>query len=78
MPPVVGGLAQRKESVMDKNELATIEALKVTRPDDRLWLLKKASSCISPVNLGTFCAKVGATEEELGKLLLDKFQQEVG
>lgn len=54
------------------NVESTIFALKVTRPSDRIWLLEKASKRVSTINLGSFCAKVGASPEELGQLLLNR------
>ena len=47
-------------------------ALAMCQPQDRLWLLAKASRRYDPFGLGTFCREVGASEQELGALLLDR------
>lgn len=43
---------------------------------DRLWFLKKASKRYATHNLGVFCRKVGASSDDLGKLLLDRSAQD--
>ena len=54
------------------NTEATRAALAVCQPHDRLWLLAKASHRYGTFGLGTFCRDVGATEQELEALLLDR------
>jgi hypothetical protein len=61
---------------MGSNIEATKAALEVAQPADRLWLLKQASKRIVTINLGGFCRQVGASEDELGKLLLDRAAQD--
>jgi hypothetical protein len=62
--------------IMASNIEATKAALEVAQANDRLWLLKKASRQIATINLGGFCRQVGASEDELGNLLLDRAAQD--
>lgn len=53
---------------------ATIEALAVTGAD-RLWILKQASKTMSVPDIGAFCARVDASEQELAALIRDRAAQ---
>jgi hypothetical protein len=53
------------------------EILAVTHKENRLWVLKKLLQSINTERLCLYgyCNKIGATADELGKLLLDRAAQ---